>query len=85
MDHETFVEKSTVLLFAYLLIFVAVVVLVVGIFARTEGSSTVSPSQTSMRTYNTLQQQKTADACSHYTCASGSRCVLTERGVTCLP
>lgn len=85
MDHEAFVEKSTVLLFAYLLMFMAVAVLVVGIFARTEGSSTVSPSHISMRSYNTMQQQKTEDACSYYTCASGNRCVLTERGVTCLP
>ena len=37
-----------------------------------------------MQRYHVAEVQRTAEACSHYTCAPGTRCILTARGTACL-
>jgi len=38
----------------------------------------------SARKYHIAQMERTAQACSHHTCSTGTHCVLTERGTMCL-
>ncbi len=73
-----------ILIFIYVM---AAVVLVLGVLARIDHNRhyvAEEAHRTAMKAYQTTEVARWEQACGHYRCESGNRCVLTERGAACL-
>ena len=83
MNTETFPDHFAFI--ALLVMLIASVVMCVFIYVDVRRMQAEEAAlRVSARAYHAAQVERTAEACSHFVCASGTRCVLTERGVMCL-